>query len=189
MNLSTTQLRMLGSVLYFAGVALIINFIAQFTITTWPFKFGELNWRVGSAGIFMDVLLSIVTPLIMIHVAALLNGDRKTLQFLRILSLIIGVGTIVLLCAFALDSVQILSQLNQSMKGTFMKVAMRAALVGTMLTVLFIWAGLTMGKVLKSQGTVRTVGGKDATQDGMLMVGTREPARTPLRAVDANDSK
>ena len=49
MNLSTTQLRMLGSVLYFAGVALIINFIAQFTITTWPFKFGELNWRVGSA--------------------------------------------------------------------------------------------------------------------------------------------
>lgn len=182
MNLSTTQLRMLGSVMYFAAVALIINYFAQLTIQVWPVKVGELNWRVGAAGLFMDALLSTVVPLVMIYVAAFMNNDRKMIGFLRILSIIVGVATIALLCAFALDSVQIRAALPQNVKGNFMKVALRAALIGTMLAVLFIWAGVTMGKVLKSQGTARTASGRD---DNMLMVGsTREPSRPNLRAID-----
>ncbi len=188
MNLSTTQLRMLGSVLYFAAAVLILNFFAQFTITTWPFRASELNWRVGSTGLFMDVLLSSIVPMAMIHLAAFMNGDRKTLHFLRWLSLLIGVATLVLLGLFALDAVQIRPQLNQNMKGQFMKVSMRAGLVGVMVSTLFVWLGLTMGKVLKSQGTVRTVG-KESPQEQMLMVGTREPSRPNLRSIDGLDAK
>lgn len=184
MNLSTTQLRMLGSVMYFAAVALIINYFAQLTIQVWPIKIGELNWRVGAAGLFMDALLSTVVPLVLIYTAAFMNNDRKMIGFLRVLSLIIGIATVALLFAFALDSVQIRAALPQNVKGNFMKVALRAALIGTLLAVLFIWSFATMGKVLKSQGTARVPGARD---DNMLMVGSREPSRPNLRAIDANE--
>ena len=186
MNLSTTQLRMLGSVMYFAAVALIINYFAQLTIQVWPIKVSELNWRVGAAGLFMDALLSTVVPLVMIYVAAFMNNDRKMISAMRILSLIVGIVTIGLLFAFALDSVQIRAALPQNVKGNFMKVALRAALIGTLLAVLFIWVGLTMGKVLKSQGTARAGTG---ARDEMLMVGTAVPSRPNLRAIDTSDSK
>lgn len=189
MNLSTTQLRLLGSVMYFAAAALIINYFAQFTIQVWPFKFGELNWRVGASGLIMDALLSTVIPQALLYFAAFLNNDRKTLQFLRWVTLFVGIATIALLGFFLLDSVQIRAQLPQNIKGNFMKVALRAGLVGVLLSILFVWFGLTMGKVLKSQGTVRTVGGKDPAQEGMLMVSSREPARPTLRSIDTHESK
>jgi hypothetical protein len=186
MNLSTTQLRMLGSVLYFAAVALIINYFAQLTIQVWPIKVSELNWRVGAAGLFMDALLSTVVPVVLVYLAAFMNNDRKVIGTMRVVSLVVGVLTIVLLAAFALDSVQIRAALPQNVKGNFMKVALRAALVGTLLATLYVWVGVTMGKVLKSQGTLRNAAG---ARDEMLMVGTREPSRPNLRAIDANEGK
>ena len=95
---------------------------------------------------------------------------------------------IALLLGFLLDSVQIRAQLPLNVKGNFMKVALRAGLVGILLSTLFIWFGLAMGKVLKSQGTVRTPGMKEPAND-MLMVGTREPSRPTLRSIDTNDAK
>ena len=189
MNLSTTQLRLLGSVMYFAAAALILNFFAQFTIQVWPFKFEELNWRVGAAGLFMDALLSTVMPQVILYCAAVMNNDRKTLQILRWITLLAGVATIGLMLFFLLDSVQIRAQLPQNVKANFMKVALRAGLVGVLLSTLFIWFGLAMGKVLKSQGTVRTPGMKDPALEGMLMVSTREPSRPSLRSIDTSDGK
>ena len=182
MNLSTTQLRLLGRVMYFAAAVLIINFFAQFTIQVWPFKFTELNWRVGATGLVMDALLSTVLPQALLYVAALMNNDRKTMQVLRWITLLVGLATVAMLLMFALDSVQILAQLPQNVKGNFIKVALRAALVGVLLAALFVWFGITMGKVLKSQGMARAVGAKDSA-DGMLMVGTRD-ARPNLRATE-----
>jgi hypothetical protein len=190
MNLSTTQLRLLGSVMYFAAAALMINPFAQFTIQVWPFKFGELNWRVGAAGLFMDALLATVVPQILIYFAAFMNSDRKTLQFLRWASLALGLGTLGLVLFFTLDSVQIRASLQQNVKANFMKVALRAGMVGTLLSILFTWFFFSLGKVLKSQGSVRTIGGKDPAQEGMLMVaGGREPARPNLRSIDTAESK
>lgn len=188
MNLSATQLRQLGSVMYYAAVALMINSFAQFTIQVWPLKLSELNWRVGASGLLMDALLGTVVPLLLFHFAAFMNNDRRLLQVMRWATIVIGALTIALLLSFALDSVQIRAQLPQNVKGNFIKVALRAGLIGVLLASLFIWAGLTMGKVLKSQGTTRAAGTTPA-QEGMLMVGTREPARPALRAVDGNDTK
>jgi hypothetical protein len=109
---------------------------------------------------------------------------------MRFVILFLGLATIALLGLFALDSVQIRAQINQNMKATFLKVALRAGMVGVLLSTLFVWFGITMGKVLKSQGTVRTPGMKDTSpQEQMLMVGTREPSRPTLRAVDGSDGK
>ena len=191
MNLSATQLRQLGSVIYYAAVALMINSFAQFAIQVWPLKLSELNWRVGAAGLLMDALLGTVLPLVLFTFAAFMNNDRRLLQVLRWAAIVIGVLTIALLVSFALDSVQIRAQLPQNVKGNFIKVAARASLIGILLASLFIWTGLTMGKVLKSQGTVRTAGtaGTAPAQEGMLLVGSREPARPALRAVDGADTK
>lgn len=191
MNLSATQLRQLGSVIYYAAVALMINSFAQFAIQVWPLKLSELNWRVGAAGLLMDALLGTVLPLVLFTFAAFMNNDRRLLQVLRWAAIVIGVLTIALLLSFALDSVQIRAQLPQNVKGNFIKVAARASLIGILLASLFIWTGLTMGKVLKSQGTVRTAGtaGTAPAQEGMLLVGSREPARPALRAVDGADTK
>ena len=185
MNLSSTQLRLLGSVMYFAAAVLILNYFAQFTIQVWPLKFEELNWRVGATGLVMDALLSTVVPQAIIYVAAIMNNDRKTIQALRWITLLAGLATIALLFMFALDSVQIRAQLPQNVKGNFMKVALRAGFVGILLSTLFVWFGMTMGKVLKSQGVAR---GNVKDADSMLMVGTRD-ARPNLRAIDTSDSK
>ena len=191
MNLSATQLRQLGSVMYYAAVALMINSFAQFAIQVWPLKLSELNWRVGAAGLLMDALLGTVLPLVLFIFAAFMNNDRRLLQVLRWAAIVIGVLTIALLVSFALDSVQIRAQLPQNVKGNFIKVAVRAALIGVLLASLFIWTGRTMGKVLKSQGTMRTAGsaGSAPAQEGRLLVGSREPARPALRAVDGSDAK
>ena len=185
MNLSSTQLRLLGSVMYFAAFALIVNVLADFTIKIWPMKMSELNWRVGAGGLLMDVMLLIVGPQALIYFAAFMNGDRKTLQILRWVTVALGVLTLGLLALFALDSVQITAQLPQNLKANFYKVALKAALIGLLSAALYIWFGLTVGKVLKSQGTVRT-GSKEAS-DGMLMVGSREPARPVLRSIDTKE--
>ena len=185
MNLSSTQLRLLGSVMYFAAFALIVNVLADFTIKIWPMKLSELNWRVGAGGLLMDVMLLIVVPQALIYFAAFMNGDRKTLQILRWVTVALGVLTLGLLALFALDSVQITAQLPQNLKINFYKVALKAALIGLLSAALYIWFGLTVGKVLKSQGTVRT-GSKEAS-DGMLMVGSREPARPALRSIDTKE--
>lgn len=189
MNLSTTQLRLLGSVMYFAAAALIINYFAQFTIQVWPFKFSELNWRVGAAGLLMDALLATVVPQAILFFSAFMNNDRRTLQVLRWAMLVLGLATIGLMLLFLLDSVQIRASLPQNVKANFMKVALRAGLVAALLSILFVWFGTTMGKVLKSQGTVRTPGMKESEKDAMLMVGTREPGRPNLRAIDGADAK
>lgn len=185
MNLSSSQLRLLGSVMYFAAFALIVNVLADFTIKIWPMKLSELNWRVGAGGLLMDVLLSIVVPQALIYFAAFMNADRKTLQILRWVTFALGVLAIGMLALFALDSVQITAQLPQNLKGNFYKVALKAALIGLLSAALYIWFGLTVGKVLKSQGMAR-VGGKEPA-DGMLMVGSREPARPALRSIDTKE--
>jgi hypothetical protein len=189
MNLSTTQLRLIGGVLYFAAVVLILNFLAQFVIQIWPLRISELNWRVGSAGIFMDVLLSTVVPQILLFTAAFLNADRKVLAVLRWATLIVGILTVLLMLGFILDSVQIRAQLPQNMKPTFLKGALRAVFVAMMLSTLFIWVGMAIGKVLKSQGVSRVAGAVDSAQDAMLMIGTREPTKPNLRSIDASDAK
>jgi len=191
MNLSTTQRRMLGSVLYFAAVTLIINAFALLVIKVWPFKLGELNWRVGAAGLFPEAMLATVLPQVLIYTAAFLNEDRRLLAVLRWASLVVGILLFGLLAFFALDSVQIRAALPQNVKANFMKVALQAALIGTFLAALHVWVGVTLGKVLKSQGTVRVAGGsKESSQDGMLMVGSsREPSRPALRSVDADGAK
>ncbi|HYW49038.1 MAG TPA: hypothetical protein VE861_00455 [Gemmatimonadaceae bacterium] len=185
MNLSSSQLRLLGSVMYFAAAALIINVLADFTIKIWPLKFGELNWRVGAGGLVMDVLLAIIIPQALVYFAAFMNNDRKTIQVLRWIAVFLGLVTIGMLAMFALDSVQIRAQLPQNLKGNFYKVALKAGLVGVLCSILYIWFGLTVGKVLKSQGVARG-SAKDA-QEGMLMVGTREPARPALRSIDTKE--
>jgi uncharacterized membrane protein YqhA len=187
MNLSTTQLRMLGSVMYFAAFSLFVSFFADLVIKVWPIKLSELNWRVGAAGLVMEVLLASVVPLAIFYFAAFMNNDRKTLQFMRWLTVAVGVIAIGLLGLFALDAVQIRAQLPQNVKAQFIKAALKASLQGVLSATLFIWFGLTVGKVMKSAGVARGVD----TKDGMLMVGSREasPSRPNLRAIDPNDSK
>jgi len=104
-------------------------------------------------------------------------------------TLLAGLATMGLLLLFALDSVQIRAQLPQNVKGNFMKVALRAGFVGVLLSTLFVWLGLTVGKVLKSQGSVRTIGGKEPAQEGLLVVGNREPARPNLRSIDSSEAR
>jgi hypothetical protein len=190
MNLSTTQLRLLGNLLYFAAAALIINFFAEFVIKVWPLKMGELNWRAGAIGLLMDVFLATLVPTAMMYFAAIMNNQRKVLRFLSILSLIAGILSVALLLMFALDSIQVRTQLPQNVKMQFYKVAMRAAMVGTMFATASIWLFVSIGNVMKSVGTVRVGEGVAVGEkEGMLMVGTREAPRRPLRSIDGAESK
>ena len=129
--------------------------------------------------------LTVALLLALLATAAIMNNDRKTMQVLRWCMLLIGIAIVGQLLMFALDSLQIQAQLNQNVKPNFYKVALRAALVGVMLATLYLWFGLAIGKVLKSQGVAR---GNVKDADSMLMVGTRD-ARPNLRAIDTAESR
>ena len=186
MNFSTTQLRMLGSVMYFAAFTLLTVSLADLVIKIWPIKASELNWRVGAAGLWPDFLIASIVPLALLFFAAFMNNDRKTLQVMRWVVLIVGLMTIALLAMFALDAVQIRPSLPQNVKGTFIKAALNASLRGALTATVFIWFSMTVGKLLKSAGAARATESKE----GLLMVGTREASnsRPNLRAIDASDS-
>jgi hypothetical protein len=185
MNFSTTQLRMLGSVMYFAAFSLLTSNLADLVIKIWPIKSSELNWRVGAAGLVLDMLVSSIVPLAVFFFAAFMNNDRKLLQVMRWVVVLIGVITVALLAMFALDAVQIRAALPQNVKGQFIKAALKASLQGVLSATVFIWFGLTVGKLMKSTGVARAAESKE----GMLMVGSREasPSRPNLRAIDASE--
>jgi hypothetical protein len=186
MNFSTTQLRALGSVMYFAAFALLTNVTADLLIKVWPIKLSELNWRVGAAGLVMDVLTMAIVPIAMFFFAAFMNNDRKMLQVARWIVFVVGVLAFLLLALFAIDSIQIRASLPQNVKGNFMKAALKAGLQGVLSGSLYLWFGLTVGKVLKSAGVAR--GGE--AKEGMLMVGREAaPSRPNLRAIDATERK
>lgn len=189
MNLSTSQQRTLLSTATFAAIVMLIGTAAEFAIQTWPLKFGELNWRVGSFGLFLDALAKSIPGLALLYFAAALSDSRKVLKTLGFLAILLGVLAIPALGMFALDGVQMRATLPQQAKGVFTKVALRAALMGTLSAILFISTGLRTLKVLKSGGAVRAGGTRPAeTDDNMLMIARpAAPARPNLTAIKGDE--
>lgn len=188
MNLSSSQLKALGNLLTFAAVVLLSWIFADIVIKTWPFKVGELNWRVGFTGLFIEGLVASLPAMTLLFLSAFLNSQRRFLRVLSIVMLVLGIVMIGLLLTFALDATQLRATLPQNLKGTFIKAVLKAALGGVFLGILFPLVFTTLTKVLKSVGTVRTgVREKEPAPDGgLLMVGNRgeTPARPSLRAID-----
>jgi hypothetical protein len=187
MNLSSSQLKALGNVLTFAAFVLFTWIFSDVLIKIWPLKIGELNWRVGFTGLFIEGWVASLPALSMLFLAAFLNNQRTLLRVLSFAALALGIILLGLLLTFALDATQLRATIPQNMKGTFMKAVLKAALGGTFLVILFPLLFTTVNKVLKSAGTVRTnAREKETAEGGLLMVGNRgeTPARPSLRAID-----
>ena len=189
MNLSTSQQRTLLSAAMFAAVVMLIGTGAELVIQTWPIKFGELNWRVGSFGLFLDALAKAIPGLALLYFAAALSDSRKLLKALAILAILLGIVAIPALGMFALDGVQMRATLPQQAKGVFTKVALRAGLMGVLSAILFITTGFRTLKVLKSGGAVRAGGPRPAeTDENMLMIARpATPARPNLTAIKGDE--
>ena len=192
MNFSSTQQRTLLSIATVAAWVLLLNIMAEFAIQIWPLKFGELNWRVGSAGLLIDAFVKTLPAQIVLWFAAAATDARKTLRIYGFIALLLAIVTVVVLGFFALDAVQIRATLPQNAKGVFLKVALRAALVGGLLSVLFILAFVRVNSVLKSLGVARGSGARQSeSEDGMLLVARPgAPAPRPtLTAVKGDEAK
>jgi hypothetical protein len=192
MNFSSTQQRTLFSIATLAAWVLLLNIMAEFTIQIWPLKFGELNWRVGTAGLLIDAFVKTLPAQIVLWFAAAATGARTLLRVYGILALVLALTTIVVLGFFALDAVQMRAVLPQNVKGTFLKVALRAALMGTLLTGLFILAFVRVNSVLKSLGVARSGGRAVESDEGMLLVarpGAPAAPRPNLTAVKGDEAK
>lgn len=192
MNLSSSQQRTLLSVATFAASVMLISVVAEFAIQVWPLKFSELNWRVGAAGLLLDAFVKTVPAQIVLYFATAVTDARKLLKAYAIIAFVLGVVAVVTLGFFALDAVQLRATLPQNVKQQFLKVALRAALVGVCGATLFFIAGVRTLKVLKSGGAVRSAGGSRATEsadESMLVIArpSATPARPNLTAVKGDE--
>jgi hypothetical protein len=188
MNLSSSQLKAIGNVLTFAAVVLLAWVFSDMVIKIWPIKVGELNWRVGFTGLFIESTVAALPAITMLFVSAFIGNQRAWLRVLSVIMLVLGVMVIGMLLGFALDATQLRATIPQNLKGTFTKAVFKASLGGILLGCLLPWTFVTLNKVLKSQGTARAgVREKESPDSGnLLMVGNRgeTPARPSLRAID-----
>lgn len=192
MNLSSSQQRTLLSIATVAAWVVLLNIMAEFAIQIWPLKWGELNWRVGASGLLIDAFVKTIPAQIVLWFAAAATDSRKALRVYGIIALVLALVTVVTLGFFALDAVQLRATLPQNVKGTFLKVALRAGLMGTLLTGLFITAFVRGNKVLKSAGASRAGGRAAESEDGMLMIARPAAPAAPrpnLTAVKGDDTK
>lgn len=192
MNLSSSQQRTLLSVATFAAAVMLVNVVAEFAIQVWPLKFGELNWRVGAAGLLLDAFVKTIPAQVVLYFAAAVTDSRKLLRTYAILGVVLGAVAIGVLAFFALDAIQLRATLPQNVKQQFLKVALRAALVGVLGAILFFLAGVRTLKVLKSGGAVRTSGSgpraAEQADESMLMIARpATPARPSLTAVKGDE--
>lgn len=192
MNLSSSQQRMLLSVATFAAAVMLVSVVAEFAIQIWPLKFGELNWRVGAAGLLLDAFVKTIPAQIVLYFAAAATDSRKLLKTYAIIAFVLGVVSVGVLGFFALDAVQLRATLPQNVKQQFLKVALRASLVGILGAILFFIAGVRTLKVLKSGGAVRTSGGSaraaEPADESMLMISRpAAPARPSLTAIKGDE--
>jgi hypothetical protein len=126
MSRSFDSLELLLAPLYFIAVLLIATPMMDFATSVLPLRLESIEWRFATVGLLSGFLL---TPLLGILIAIALAAYADHLRFLRVLSIVNGVGAVLfvaLLIFFALDVIQLRSVVQEQAKAQFQAAAVKA---------------------------------------------------------------
>jgi hypothetical protein len=104
---------------YLVGAALIVLPLFDASISTWPFRFGDVRWRFGASGLFANALMIPNAGLLLILAAAITYGHNR---FRRVIGVVAVAGAALWLVAivmFGLDAIQARPLARPEMRTSF----------------------------------------------------------------------
>lgn len=152
MGSESAPARQVAWALYAIGALLWLAPLADLAAGIGSLNFGVVQWRFGTTGLLSSALVLPITGLVFWFAAAVLLEQRRALQVLfgvAVMMLVLIAGALVL---FALDAIQVRIQVREDAKRSYDLATMKAVLVlGSELVVLAVLAVTTFRA---SKGTV-----------------------------------
>ena len=111
---------------YLTALLLVIVPLGETAVTVMPFRTGNLSWRFGSMGLFSQALMTPAFGLVLTGAIALALGHRWMLRAVSVLAGLLTPVFVVLMVLFALDAIELRSQLRPEAAASFDVAAIQA---------------------------------------------------------------
>ena len=133
---SPRQLLLAG---YFVGLFLIAVPILDMAAALWPARPGDLQWRFGFLGLLGNSLLLPILGIFIATSIAYFMGHRRLLFSVTVVATCLAVGIAVASVMFALDTLQLLSNVRPEMKAGFKAASLKSGMIYGFGTVTLLW--------------------------------------------------
>ena len=105
---SPTRTRPLMMALYAVALVLILPSLMEFLLVSFPYRFGNVQWRFGAIGLlFNSVLASPIIGITVAAFAAVQLGHRNMARVTAVIALLVAVTLVVAVPFFLLDFFQL----------------------------------------------------------------------------------
>lgn len=104
---------------YLMGLLLVAFPLIDTTVSVWPVRAGEMAWRFGAVGLLSRALMTPLLGMLLALVVALLLEHWRVVRFIAAISGLGGLSVLVLVTLFAMDAVQMRSQVKPASRLAF----------------------------------------------------------------------
>lgn len=149
--------------LYGLGALLVAQPLLEVISAAWPLRFGEVGWRFGVIGSFLQLVTTFVVGIAVIMLAAYLLRHRLVVRAVGVAALV-AVGLFILAAAgFALDYIQLRRMVRPDLVQSFDMTSMRAGLT-TLLSIVALavlgYTGIMVSRVPAARRVTRREAGE-----------------------------
>ncbi len=143
-------LRSLAWPTYLVALLLVATPALDFVSNVWPLRFGNAEWRYGSAGLLAGFLLTPLFGIMFALGAAVILRHRLVVKTLSIINIVSAVCLVILVVFFALDVLQVRANVQVEARGMFQVGAAKATLKHLTMACALTWLGFVGIKVSSS---------------------------------------
>jgi hypothetical protein len=97
----------LAAPLYFIALLLIVTPLIDLALNIAPFRFGEIRWRYGTAGLLSGFLLTPLLGAVVATAAAMMLGQARMVRVIALVNLAAAVLLLGVAGLFVLDALQL----------------------------------------------------------------------------------
>ena len=139
--------RPLVSAAYVVALLMIVLPLIEVMLSVWPLRFGQTAWRFGTVGLLSQAATTPLVGAILFFATAFFLGHRKTVLGAGVVTGILSVVLLGAIPLFALDAIQMRSQVQAN--------TLRAFDISAMLATIKL-AGLFVVAALLTAGAFKT---------------------------------
>jgi hypothetical protein len=156
------------------GALLVVSPLVELALGLLPPKPG-VAWRFGAEGLIGSATINICLGLLLLLAAGVLKGSVRQTRFTGWLSMFGALAVIVLMAAFALDTIQFLAIVKPVAKSNIKHAAVSGMIRDLMTCGSMVIIALAARRFVKDGGTAR----KSASSEGLLVRAPVSPAAVP----------
>jgi hypothetical protein len=150
MDLSAAPIRQLAWCLYAVGGMLCVAPLMELAAGLGSLNPGAVPWRFGALGLLSGALILPLTGMALGFVAATILGHRAVVRSVQFLALLLMAAVTGAMLVFALDALQVRSQIPQAAKRAFDLATIKAVLTYAIELVVLAVAAVTALRVVRA---------------------------------------